>query len=573
MAGEAALTAKLEVRLTTLERQLKKAGVMADGAVRDIEDRFARANPRLGGAAAIGGFIGGLSSAAFQEAFRFLDSLNDRFKEITDTAKLTGLALRDVFAVQEALGNAQGVAKALESVATLLDRAGRGETNNLGRLLEVNGQSVANVRDAADAWNRVVEIIARAQNEIQAREMGAALGVGPEVVAAIREAGANYDRLFQTARDGSPDIKALADLAAEFDAAWKAAVDAVKAYFLEGFRDIRGVVANFIETTARELQALENIGAAVGKFFTGQTPAPGVLGNAATTLQGAATALRDSEPLRLTVGGRGGGRPAGPASRPLPVTDAGRSGGGGSDALNAFEREERRARERIELMQLETRLIGANTQQRTAALEALRLEQMAKREGIPITAELNAKIQEQAQAYGTAASQMEMAREHFRELRSGMAELSDALAGAFEQMIFEGAKLNDVLAQMGRRLASRALQRLFDTLLLGSPSGGGGLLSLLTPRAAGGPVSPGRAYMVGERGREMFVPRTPGMIVPNSALRSAGGPTSVSHNPIYNITPAQGVTPSQLAAIIDRNNQQFVRNLPMILRQSDRRFA
>ena len=54
--------------------------------------------------------------------------------------------------------------------------------------------------------------------------------------------------------------------------------------------------------------------------------------------------------------------------------------------------------------------------------------------------------------------------------------------------------------------------------------GGGGLLTLgtsllgavfgLPGRATGGPVSPGRAFMVGERGPELFVPTSSGNIVP-----------------------------------------------------------
>jgi phage-related minor tail protein len=52
--------------------------------------------------------------------------------------------------------------------------------------------------------------------------------------------------------------------------------------------------------------------------------------------------------------------------------------------------------------------------------------------------------------------------------------------------------------------------------------GGGlltGLLGLLglPGRATGGPVSPGRAYMVGERGPEMFVPTSSGQVVAGGA--------------------------------------------------------
>ena len=68
--------------------------------------------------------------------------------------------------------------------------------------------------------------------------------------------------------------------------------------------------------------------------------------------------------------------------------------------------------------------------------------------------------------------------------------------------------------------------------LSGAASGGGGsLFSAIGTaigsifggaRAAGGPVSPGQAYLVGERGRELFLPDQPGTIIPNSRLNGMG---------------------------------------------------
>ena len=46
-------------------------------------------------------------------------------------------------------------------------------------------------------------------------------------------------------------------------------------------------------------------------------------------------------------------------------------------------------------------------------------------------------------------------------------------------------------------------------------------------KANGGPVIKGRSYLVGERGPEMFMPKTNGQIVPNEALNSDGGGTTV----------------------------------------------
>ncbi|VVT21673.1 Tail tape measure protein (fragment) [Sphingomonas sp. EC-HK361] len=47
----------------------------------------------------------------------------------------------------------------------------------------------------------------------------------------------------------------------------------------------------------------------------------------------------------------------------------------------------------------------------------------------------------------------------------------------------------------------------------------GGLIGGAPGRATGGPVSPGRAYMVGERGPELFVPTTSGSV----AASGSGG--------------------------------------------------
>ena len=62
---------------------------------------------------------------------------------------------------------------------------------------------------------------------------------------------------------------------------------------------------------------------------------------------------------------------------------------------------------------------------------------------------------------------------------------------------------------------------------LGGASGGGGLVGLgtsllasalgLPGRATGGPVSPGRGYLVGERGPELFLPTSSGQVMPSAA--------------------------------------------------------
>jgi len=59
---------------------------------------------------------------------------------------------------------------------------------------------------------------------------------------------------------------------------------------------------------------------------------------------------------------------------------------------------------------------------------------------------------------------------------------------------------------------------------------GGGNIRKGGPHAAGGPVDPGYAYMVGERGPEMFMPTGAGTIIPNNALGGGRGSGNVYYN-------------------------------------------
>lgn len=64
-------------------------------------------------------------------------------------------------------------------------------------------------------------------------------------------------------------------------------------------------------------------------------------------------------------------------------------------------------------------------------------------------------------------------------------------------------------------------------------------------KAAGGPVSGGTTYMVGERGPELFTPSSSGTIIPNHRLGGSGGGGSV-----YNITVNGAIDPEGTARTI-----------------------
>ena len=110
-----------------------------------------------------------------------------------------------------------------------------------------------------------------------------------------------------------------------------------------------------------------------------------------------------------------------------------------------------------------------------------------------------------------AASRMSSAFERFA--RTGKLSFSDLRDVAV-------AALNDIVNSAVRA----GLDQLFGGGGGGGFGGGGGGLggffsglfgSRFPGRATGGPVAPGRAYMVGERGPELFVPAVSGRVLPS----------------------------------------------------------
>lgn len=114
-------------------------------------------------------------------------------------------------------------------------------------------------------------------------------------------------------------------------------------------------------------------------------------------------------------------------------------------------------------------------------------------------------------------------RTSFEESAQGIIYALDRVAGSFQG----GGFLDKLSAFLGLALQIKG------TFFAGGGNGGGGSTghsssNRLPGRWSGGPVLAGRAYMVGERGPELFMPGSNGGIVPNNAL-GAGGGRAVNH--------------------------------------------
>ena len=129
-----------------------------------------------------------------------------------------------------------------------------------------------------------------------------------------------------------------------------------------------------------------------------------------------------------------------------------------------------------------------------------------------------------------------------------------------------------VASQIIRNNIAKPLANSLSSLISGAVGGfatgtSGSLSSIFPPRANGGNVNAGQPYMVGERGAELFVPKSSGDIVPNNQI---GGSTviNVTYSPQVNaLDPrtAGTVIVENAPTIVGVVRQAFERNGQQVL--------
>lgn len=151
-------------------------------------------------------------------------------------------------------------------------------------------------------------------------------------------------------------------------------------------------------------------------------------------------------------------------------------------------------------------------------------------------------------------------------LANGVARAGRVIEGALARAISSGKFGFDDLKRVALRalgeIAAASLKALLAPQGQGAPASLGSIVSGLvtslvgTPgRSTGGPVSAGRAYVVGERGPELFVPPGDGRIV-------AGGPAARGVNVAIAIqTPAPGDP-----QLLQKSSRQIARAVRSALR-------
>jgi len=147
-------------------------------------------------------------------------------------------------------------------------------------------------------------------------------------------------------------------------------------------------------------------------------------------------------------------------------------------------------------------------------------EQGFLKEGAKFFRDMPTDLENGAKAFQSVMGNMESALDNF--VRTGKLSFK-SLARSIIQ---------DLIAIQLKASATGLFKSLF-----GMYAGGGfgtgnayGNLDLGGFLAEGGPASANTPYVVGERGPELFVPRSSGTVIPNHALAGAGGTTMVTNN-------------------------------------------
>lgn len=156
--------------------------------------------------------------------------------------------------------------------------------------------------------------------------------------------------------------------------------------------------------------------------------------------------------------------------------------------------------------------------------------------------------------------------EQMREQQKLAREVGGELAGSLENAVFSGGKLRDMLKGILDDMLRLLFRKAITEPLAGAIAGGFGSL-FGGARAAGGPVSSGSAYLVGERGPEIFAPSSSGTIVPNGKLAGGGARN------VYNID-ARGASVDavkELRAMMSAMNASIEPRSVAAVRDADRR--
>jgi hypothetical protein len=554
MADTAALVVALSAQLTKFEKDMQKAGIMAEKAASDVEDKFSKINPSIK-TSFLGNFFANMVDKGINAAVDAMSKLIDRFSDLQKTAEYAGTSLQWLYGVQAAGAKAgasfEDMNKAIAGIREQLDTMQRGGENNLTKLFDANPEFLKgynrNAMTLNDTLKVVGNIINNLDNQVQKVRVAEALNMPAGAVKAFQDGGDAFVKMAQAAAAAAPNIDNAVEATRKLKDTWSAWIKDLGSDWagkaVEGFKKLAAIALAITEweqslfhggplqaASERELARWQEINRILNE-----------------TKKSATAGLTQVE-----VTGKG------KAKDPF-----GLGGAGTATEADAFERANDQITKHIALMNADAAAAGANVQQKerlrteAALMEGMRRKlNLAEGEAITLTAEQTARIAAQADAAGRAAQALAEATFKVQQINSASQQLGSAISTAFSDAIVEGKKLNEVLDSLLKTLAKAAINSTIMSLF--TPGAGGGLspFSKMLGFAGGTNSAPGGMALVGERGPELVNLPRGAQVIPNDVLRAnmAGG-TAVS-NQFYVSGDVSQSTIDRLAQAVTAANKK-----------------
>lgn len=584
------LVVLLEARIKEFEKNFQKANRTANQQFSAIERRGKQAATRLEQSmAAVGNSmmasfrnLGALAAGAFST--RAIAAASQQYVNLQNALKVTGIegrALETTFANLFQIAQKNGTP--LEALVTLYSRASQAQGE-----LNANTQDLMRFTDGVSLALRVAGTDAR-QASGALLQLGQALGSGvvraeefnsvnegarpilSAVAAGLKDAGGSVATLKNLVNEGKVSSEAffrafLAGLPSLESAASKAqgtvgqAVSRIQNAFVLLIGELdktAGASSNAAQNLTSVARVIEGIPAYIQRAASGFSELQGWLSKVGShpfweklARQTGVTFTDDeAKAVGLTVIPQGKSNPRIPE---FGISSEGRApsanvnqisladfpvNGKTKDGEAETDRRTDQVNKYIERLQQSTRILEAEYQtlgksnaERAKAIELARIGEVT--DGAQLK-----KIEEAVGANEALRKKIEDVQRQTEALKDAGYATGQALTDALGDVLIDGQKASDVIRDLGRSFARMALQ----AVLMGNgPFGGftgGGLFGQLFGgfRESGGPVSPGKAYVVGEKRPELFVPDRAGSIIPSVPTANAR-PMQMIYSPTITVT-------------------------------------
>ena len=502
------LIVKLDADLRSYERAMAKAQGVTTTQMRKIEREVQASATRVESSfARMGstfsrfgkGLLIGLGIGTIEQAGRAIQELVSQMAKIGDLADKTGASTDAVQAL--AFGAVQAdmsfdeLDKTLLKFSKTLGEAANGQSDYL-KTLRANGQELSG--SFLQNLKQLADLVANAKNEQEALLIVTqAMGKGSDKwLEVLKKGSAGIDDLGRSAQGAGAVIdQELIKNMQVIDDQWAATMKSLKS-------ETSSAVA-WIITELQKLPGPFEIGAmargAIANTFPSIFPA------------GLSPAPIDSPEMRRPAPGAGTVQtpskifnPEVDAAAKKKAADAAREAKRANDELTrsierqfeAFTRNLTRTDEDVASLKLEAATMGLTTGEIERQRLAQELLNDANREGIPITNELNAVIQQKAAAYGAATQALEDLTRQQEAINEVQSAAADSLKG-FITDIASGVEPIEALTDALSRLAEQILSMALDNLLQpGGAGGSGGLFGAIAAlvKHSGGSVGSGGSH-------------------------------------------------------------------------------